>query len=99
MNKNQRSLRAIDQITLMGQGIRKTEGYPKTIEEAIQRGDEMFEAVAARNARQKEMLSRASRLMQAAVDECTCGGVERAMSQITKEELDRASSAPDAEGH
>lgn len=73
--------------------------YPKSIPEAIERGDRMVQAMAIRNQRQKDMLTRASALMEKAVDECKCGGVNRAIASFVKEEGDGEVASPEQEGH
>lgn len=69
--------KASQQINALSSLVGKT--YPRTVSEAVRRGEALAERLQARIVRQKAMLDRASSLMKSAAEECSCGGVEQAI--------------------
>lgn len=65
-----------------GQRLGVSAGLPVNPVDILRRSERAMEGLQIRNARQKALLNRASVLMKRAVDECHCGGVERAILSL-----------------
>lgn len=66
------------------------------VNRAAEQADVLMERIAA----QKANLDRVGRVLHTAIDECTCGGVARAISQHSKGEHDEGSvGSPGDDGH